>query len=83
MDKVTKERVIIYCKELLTGNELIEVIHHYNLENMLVEKIDTRQMYDEPRFDRRLRTQIMKPNGIEYVYIFVDKAVLENADNTK
>lgn len=77
-DKIKQERVIIYCKELLTGSELIEVINYYKLQDMYVEKIDTRQMFDEPSFDRRLGTQIMKPNGIEYVYIFVDKAVLKN-----
>lgn len=78
VEKVKQEKVIIITDELLTGDELIEVIHHYKLENMLVEKIDIRTTFDEPRFDRRNGVQISKPNGIEYVYIFVDKAVLKN-----
>lgn len=83
MDKVKQERVIIYCKELLTGDELIEVIHHYKLEDMLVEKIDTRPLFDKPQFNEKIGYFQNKPNGIEYVYIFVDEAVLKNADNTK
>jgi len=78
MDKVKKEHVIIHCSELLTGDELIQVIKKYQLENYFIEKIDKRALFDEPRFDRRLGTQISKPNGIEYVYIFVDKVELKN-----
>lgn len=78
MDKVKKEHVLLHCSELLTGEELIQVIKKYQLENYFIEKIDTRTLFDDTRFDRRMGTQISKPNGIEYVYIFVDKAVLKN-----
>ena len=77
MDKVKQEHVIIHCSELLTGDELIEVIKHYKLENYLIEKIDTRTLFDNPKYDARMGTQIRKPNGIEYVYIFVDKEALK------
>lgn len=73
MDKVKQERVIIYCKELLTGEELIQVIRQYGIENMLIEKISVQTTFDEPEFDRRIGTQVRKPNGIEYCYIFVNK----------
>ena len=78
MDKVKQEHVIIHCSELLTGDELIQVIKHYKLENHFVEKIETRTLLDNPKFDARMGTQIRKPKGIEYVYIFVDKAVLKD-----
>lgn len=74
VEKVKQERVIIYCKELLTGNELIQVIKQYGIEDMLIEKISMQTTFDEPEFDRRMGTQIRKPNGIEYLYIFVNKA---------
>ena len=78
MDKVKQEHIIIHCSELLTGDELIEVIKHYKLENYLIEKIDTRTLVDEPRFDRRYGVCMNKSKDIEYIYIFVDKAVLKN-----
>ena len=78
MDKVKQQHIIIHCSELLTGEELIEVIKHYKLENYLIEKIDIRTLFDDPKFDVRMGMKIRKPNGIEYVYIFVDKAVLKN-----
>ena len=83
MDKVKQEHIVLHCKELLTGDELIQAVKTYNLENHFIEKIEIRTLFDKPQFNGKIGYFQNKPSGIEYVYIFVDKAVLKNANNTK
>ena len=81
MEKIKQQRVIIYCKELLTGNELVQVIKEYKLENYLIEKIDQRNVYDSIDY-RPECLGFRKAIDKEYLYVFVDKEV-KNENNTK
>ena len=77
VDKVKQQKVIIITKELLTGQELIEVIKENKLENHLIERVEKRAIYDE-KTEYRERLGIIKMPKIidsEYIYIFIDREV--------
>lgn len=72
VDKVKQQRVIISTKELLTGQELIEVIKENKVEDYLIERIDKRFIYKTYPNGFRIEN---KPIDDEYIYIFVDREV--------
>jgi len=78
MDKVKQEKVIIITVELLTGNELVEVIKEHKLENHLIEKIERQAEFENPIWDKQRGCNMNKITGYSYVYVFIDKERVKN-----